>query len=227
MWSRVFRQLCNLALASSQALQDACELAPVVIEEVVKIPSIDTLPLSLLVDFVEALVNSYRLGQLRNDNCMHAINGLTRVSMNTLSTEVDRLPMNLIDHVFEIFVLQASLAIDVYSLGHSASDMVRWFHIHGQESLLSRGVSAMCRPLWHLPWGVFKRGIQAWAWYLAHTQKIRPVTINRVSTDFATIHRRPSPQGSCNVIFDRGESKNRKTYSIGHVVTLEILPVII
>jgi hypothetical protein len=178
-WSRVFKQLCNLALASADALQDACELAPYVIQEMVSIPSMDTLPLSLIVDLVETMVYSYRLNQLTNEHCMHAINGLVNISLlDTLSSEwlVDMLSTALIEHAFEIFALQANLPIDAYCFGHAAGDMARWLYRRGddKQALVTLGIAAMHTPLWGLPWEVFRKGIQAWVWYLARRQRIRP-----------------------------------------------------
>ena len=176
-WSRAFEQLCNLALASDNALQDACEMAPHVIEELVRIPSMDTLPVYLVVDLTETLVQSYQLDQLRNDHCTDAINGLTTMDTDGVSTEgfSNELPAVLIDHAFQIFALQATLPIDAYCLGHSAGDMARWLSIHAsnKRSLVSRGITAMHTPLWGLPWRVFQQGIQAWVWYLARSRKIR------------------------------------------------------
>lgn len=178
MWYRVFDQLCNLGLASSDAVGDVCQMAPYVIGEVVPIPSMNTLPASLIIALVDTIVNSYRLNQLRTDHCADVINGLTETRLkNTVAGEglADRLPGVLIDHAFQIFAVQANLPIDAYCLGHSAGDIAGWLSIWGTDDgrLISRGIAAMHTPLWGLSWGVFKRGIQAWVWYLARGERIR------------------------------------------------------
>lgn len=177
-WSEAFKQLCSLSLVSSDALQNACEVAPHVIEDVAQNPSMDILPLALIVDLVETLVNAYRLRQLRNDNCMHIINGLMNVRIDELPTEwlATKLKMDLLDSAFQIFALQASLPVDSYRLRHSAGDMARrlWRGGTHKRSLARRGTAAMRTALWQLPWGVFRRGIQAWVWYLARNQRVRP-----------------------------------------------------
>lgn len=177
-WSRVFKQLCNLGLASADALQHACELAPYVIREMVSIPSMDTLPLSLIVALVETMVYSYRLDQLTSEHCMLAINGLVYSPLSdSLSPEwLSEVFTAVNENAFVIFALQANLPIDAYFWNHAAGDMAMWLYRHGEnkQALITIGIAAMHTSLWGLPWEVFRKGIQAWMWYLARSQRIRP-----------------------------------------------------